>query len=473
MFARVPLRLRLTAAFALAMTALVVVAGVVAHAQLAGGLDDSIDNSLTVQARNVGALLDLDAQDVAHPSPGHLTDSGVVFAQVLSADGRVVDSAAPLPKEPVLDRDEIREALKEPTFVDRDELDDLDGRVRLLARVVRVADGRVPVVVVAGASLRERDEALARLNSLMVIGGPLGVVLMSLAGYWLAGAALRPVEAMRRRASGISGEVTGERLPLPAARDEISRLGETLNAMLARIDASLARERRLVADASHELRTPLAILTTELELADRPGRSPEQLREAVVSARAEVARLVRLADDLLVIARSDQGRLPLRREAVDVPALLDRVALRFAARARAAGRAVTVRVDRAQPPALSADPQRLEQALGNLVDNALTHGALTHGAGPVVLEAYPQGASVVVAVSDGGPGFPPEFVERAFERFTRADAGRTGPGAGLGLAIVRLVAVPHGGEARIDPPGEGGARVSLVLPGGPPPGRGE
>ena len=141
------------------------------------------------------------------------------------------------------------------------------------------------------------------------IGGPVALLLASLAGYVLAGAALRPIEAMRRRAQEISTASLDERLPVPAARDEVARLGETLNAMLARIEDGLARERRFVADASHELRTPLALLKTELELALRRARSPEELQAAIESAAGETDRLARMADDLLLLARSDQGQL--------------------------------------------------------------------------------------------------------------------------------------------------------------------
>jgi signal transduction histidine kinase len=224
--------------------------------------------------------------------------------------------------------------------------------------------------------------------------------------------------------------------------------------MLGRLHRTVERERALVADASHELRTPLAILTTELELALQGDRDPAQLREALASAQEEVARLTRLSEDLLVLARADRGELPLAPEDVDVVALLDEVAARFGTQAAGAGR--TLRVEAPAGLVLRADRLRLEQALGNLAANALEHGA-----GSVALRGRRDGDAVVLAVADEGPGFPDGFAERAFERFTRADAARTGAGAGLGLAIVAVIAAAHGGTATAR-----GAEVLLRLPAG-------
>jgi signal transduction histidine kinase len=247
---------------------------------------------------------------------------------------------------------------------------------------------------------------------------------------------------MRRRAEAITLERSGERLPLPPAHDEIRQLGDTLNTMLDRIEAALQRERRFVADASHELRTPLATLRAELELANRVGRSPDELRSAVGSAGEEVERLSRLADDLLVIARSDQGRLSIASERVQLRPLLVRVRDRLASRASAAGREIVVDAPEAMDAEL--DPLRIEQALGNLVDNALRHGD-----GTVRLSAERDDGFVVLAVADDGPGFPVDFRSHAFERFSRADDGRSGGGAGLGLAIVRAIALAHGGDVAL------------------------
>ncbi|MGH2982994.1 MAG: sensor histidine kinase, partial [Solirubrobacterales bacterium] len=246
-------------------------------------------------------------------------------------------------------------------------------------------------------------------------------------------------------------------LPLPRADDEIRQLGETLNEMLDRIEASLERERVFVADASHELRAPLAVLRTELELGRRQQRSPEELRAALSSAAEEVDRLSQLAEDLLVIARSDQGRLPIARQRVELETLLERVRERFARRATARGRQIVV--DASDNESAELDPLRIEQALGNLIENALRHGG-----GEVRLSARRDNGATVFEVSDQGPGFPDGFEARAFERFTHADEGRTGRGAGLGLAIARAIAVAHGGEVEISDSGAAATTLRITLP---------
>jgi signal transduction histidine kinase len=227
--------------------------------------------------------------------------------------------------------------------------------------------------------------------------------------------------------------------------------------MLERLDAGLARERRFVADASHELRTPLATLRTELELAMRRPRSPGELEAALRSAGEEVERLVRLAEDLLVLARADDGRLLLRVERHDARGVLDAVAGRSDSRASTAGRALEVFGPEDQ--ILTGDRLRLEQALGNLVDNALRYGE-----GTVRLEARAENGWFVLSVGDQGEGFPSEFLPHAFERFSRADVARTGGGGvGLGLAIVEAIARAHGGSARAANRADGGAEVTIVI----------
>ncbi|HKP88595.1 MAG TPA: HAMP domain-containing sensor histidine kinase, partial [Thermoleophilaceae bacterium] len=291
------------------------------------------------------------------------------------------------------------------------------------------------------------------LALLLAGGGAAALLLASLAGYAVAAGALRPVEAMRRRAEAV-GPGDGGRLPVPRSNDEIARLGSTLNEMLDRLEAAFERERSFAADASHELRTPLGILRAELELALRQGRSPDELRAALESAAEETDRLIRLAEDLLVLARLDEGRLPLRPSRVDAGELLESVAERFD------GRGEHVRVATAPGGlALRGDRARLEQALGNMVDNALRHGS-----GEVGLAAAASNGRLELHVTDSGPGFDAAMAERAFERFTTADPARGG-GAGLGLAIVAAIAQSHGGAARAANREGGGADVWIELPG--------
>jgi two-component system OmpR family sensor kinase len=218
-------------------------------------------------------------------------------------------------------------------------------------------------------------------------------------------------------------------------------------------------ERRFVADASHELRTPLALLKAELDLALRRPRSHDELKRALESAADETDRLARLAEDLLLIARADQGRLPIRPERIHAHEALERVRARFAARAESLGRTIAIADD---DPELIADPVRLEQALGNLLDNALEHGG-----GTVTLGARLHHDFAELYVSDNGAGVPPEFVARAFDRFSRPDDGRSSRGVGLGLSIVELITRAHGGEAGVRNRPSGGTEIWITLPAAP------
>jgi two-component system OmpR family sensor kinase len=438
---RLSIRARLAAGFAAALLLVLALAGVFVYLSVQDDLNSSLDDALRSRADDVAALVGHRGERPQQLGGGPIAraEDKEGFSQIVSPRGRIVATTLAPGTGPALDQGQIERAAREPLFVDH-AVPGVEGDVRILGRPAS-SEGQTFVVVV-GSSTDDRRETLAGLARAFLIGAPLAIVLASGLGYLLAGRSLAPVEAMRRRAQEITVERSGERLPLPRAEDEIHDLGETLNLMLDRLEAGLQRERTFVADASHELRTPLAILGTELELADRPQRSAEDLRGAVRSAREEIDRLSRLAEDLLVIARFDQGRLPIARQPVELKALLERVRERFAHRAKRAGREIAVDAPAGSPVDL--DPFRVEQALGNLVDNALRHGG-----GNVRLSAAHRDGFIVLEVSDQGSGFAAGFESEAFERFTRADAGRSGGGAGLGLAIVRAIAVAHGGRVSV------------------------
>ena len=273
-------RLRVTLVFVAVMALVLVAAGLFLYLRLGDELDDGIDRNLEARA-------------------GVFSERGEdAVAQLLDPSGRVLQSSEEAGDAPLLTPEQTREALDDEVSTDR-EID--DDEFRLLGTE---SGGNV---VVVGESLDDRNEAVSSLGALLLIGGPILLLLTAAIGYGATAAALRPVERMRRRAAEIEATDRGARLPVPPADDEIGRLGATLNAMLDRIEAAFTRERTFVADASHELRTPLAILKTELELALSRGRTNEELVEALQSAAEETDRLVALAEDLLVIARSDQG----------------------------------------------------------------------------------------------------------------------------------------------------------------------
>ena len=451
---RVPIRLRVAAAFALAMAVVLAGTGWFLYARLGSHLERALDGELRVRADDLAALVREPDGSLAAGGGARLVERGESYAQLIDANGNVVDSTQSLGRVSLLSARELRSTRRATLVVDRRSVPGLDEPSRLLATPIE-RDGRRFVLVV-GVTRQDRAETLASLREELLIAGPIALALASLAGYLLAGLALRPVESMRRRAATISAETRGQRLPVPTTRDEIERLGGTLNAMLERLEDALQRERDFVADAGHELRTPLALLRTELELALRHGESVGELREAVRRSSEEVDRLTQLAEDLLLIARSDNGRLRLQVETLDVSTLLAAVATRFSWRADDAGRALMVE----SRPGLSveADRLRVEQALGNLVDNALRHGN-----GTVTISATEADGTVSLQVGDEGSGFPKEFIARAFERFSRPDQSRASPGSGLGLSIVKTIVEAHGGTARANNSAAGGFEVALTL----------
>jgi signal transduction histidine kinase len=452
----VPIRLRVTLAFTGAMAVVLIAVGLFLYLRLQAQLDESIDKGLRVRAGEVGALARSSQLGLGTHDPS-LIEQDESFAQALSADGRVLDSTPQLAGRSVLTPAEVREAAIAPILFDRQGLPGIDETARLLAAPVDSSRGKL--IVVVGSSLGDRDEAVDSLATLLLIGGPIALLLASLVGYGAARGALRPVDAMRRRAAAISAEEPDERLPVPPAKDELQRLGRTLNEMLARIELTVARERRFVDDASHELRTPLALHKTELELALRYGGSERELRDAVASGLVEVDRLVALAEDLLVVARSDENGLELARARVPVADLFAAVAERFRTRAQAEGRVLVV--DGAVDLSIEGDRLRLEQALTGMVDNALRHGE-----DEVRLSAFVGERGVRFQVEDAGTGFPPEFLAHAFERFSRADAARGRGGSGLGLALVEAIAIAHGGSAGAENLPDGGARAWVEIPSG-------
>jgi two-component system, OmpR family, sensor kinase len=447
---RLPIRVRLTLGFALAMAlVLAVIGGFLYHrvgATLIAGVDSGLRGQTAESLPRLGGdgdLVDPDAR------------AGSTVAEIVGAGGVVRSTPAGL--SGILDAGTLDRVLAGQQVLTTTRIPGLRHSWRVLAVPV---PGQRQALVVA-RSLESREETMHRLLRELLIAGPLGLLLASLGGYLLAAAALRPVEAMRRRARVISAQTPGQRLPVPPANDEISRLAETLNSMLDRLEGAFAHERRFLADASHELRTPLSLLRTELELALRRPRTHAELEQALRSAEEDTERLTRLANDLLLLAGADHDGLPVRSGPVEAGDLLDGVQARFGLPAAEQGIPIEVVPTTAF---VWADRDRVEQALANLVDNALRYGA-----GWARLSAREQGSFVELHVEDAGPGFPDAFIGRAFDRFSRADEARSGGGSGLGLSIVEMIATVHGGTVGVANRPDGGADVWIALPAAPVP----
>ena len=451
---RLPLRLRLTLVFAVAMAAVLAAVGFFVYVRVGSALLSSVDQSLRAGADETARHLERGSgrdRDFSLVDPDNAR--GETLAQLQDGRGRVLRST-PGGLAPLVDRATAAQVLAHGPTLRSTQLPGRTSEWRVLAEPVTQRGRRL--VLVEASSLASRQETLDRLVVELSAAGPVALLLASLAGYALAAATLRSVERMRRRAAAISAETPGLRLPVPPSRDEIARLAETLNEMLGRLEASIEHERRFVADASHELRTPLALLRTELELALRRPRSHAELEAALRSASEETDRLIALAGDLLLIAQSEQSAPPMRPQPLEVDDLLRVTADRFAGRAAAEERELRVETDGGT--VVLGDRARLEQALANLVENALTHGA-----GTVGVFARERGDRVELHVTDEGAGFPEGFAARAFDRFSRADEARSRKGTGLGLAIVEVIARAHGGIAVAGEAAGGGADVWISL----------
>jgi signal transduction histidine kinase len=438
------------------MAIVLVLVGAFVYARVADDLASSIDDALRTRADDLARQVEsTDAEDVG--LAGERAEGAEdILSEVVRTNGRVVASSDAFNGDSVLSPAELQAASRGLVYFDPRRVPGIEQDARLLARPVTAEDGQF--VVVVGASTGDRAETLAGLVKTFAIGGPLALLLASALGYFVASLAMRPVEAMRARADRITLARAEERLPVPAADDEIGRLAETLNEMLGRIERSLERQRAFVADAGHELRTPLAILRGELELGLRHNQDPEATAAAITSAIEEADSLQQLADDLLELARSDAGKLKLQFAVTSVADLLERVRARFSARAEGDGRTIEVRAPGDLEWTLDAD--RVRSMIGNLIENSLRHGG-----GTIRLTAAKTGDDLRLEVHDEGPGFQPDFVPKAFERFTRAESGRTTPGTGLGLAIVAAIAEAHAGRAEIES-GDRGAAVVVTLPPG-------
>jgi signal transduction histidine kinase len=447
---RLPIRVRVTGAFALAMAVVLAGTALFLYLRLGSDLATALDRELRVRAQDLAVVAGDPHASLARAAATRFIEHGESYAQLLTPDGRVLEATKPLERVALLDARQLADVRHGAIYVNKPTVPGLDEPSRLLATFV----GRR--VLVVGATRQDRAETLASFRDELLIAGPIALLLASVAGYLLAGLSLGQVEWMRRRASTISAERLSERLPVPKTGDEVERLGETLNQMLDRLQTALERERGFVADAGHELRSPLALLRTELELAVRQTGSVEELKEAIGRSVQEVDRLSQLAEDLLLIARSEGGSLPLSLEPVDVDELFAGVLRRVELRAQAEGKRVTAA---AAEKDVRGDRIRLEQALVNLVDNALRYGG-----GSIRIQAAAANGSTELHVTDDGAGFPAEFLEHAFERFSRADAARGRSGAGLGLAIVQTIAEAHGGSAHAENRDSGGADVWVSVP---------
>ena len=436
-WSRRSLRLRVTAAATAVLAIGLVVGTILLSTLFEHRRVDVIDVTVRSEVTTIGQLVASGDLPSPLPSPA----GGTTLAQVLDPAGTVL--AATSSASRVLELIPVEQLAKHGGHAFTTSSSTLGSTsLRVLAQKATLQG--VPVTIVAAAPLADVTSTLSALRKVLLVVVPL-IVLAAAFATWLAvSAALQPVDRLRAAAAALDATPAehAPQLDIPPGGDELRRLGETLNELLNRVHAAGERQRRFVADAAHELRSPLASLRTQLEVALAVPNRPEEWPRVVTDALADVERLSRLAEDLLLLARLDSGGPP-RKNAVDIGELTNSGPDLF----------------------VDGDELALRRMLDNLVANA------RHYAGEnVEIGAHREGSNVVITVDDDGPGIAEADRERVFERWVRLDTDRAreGGGAGLGLAIVRSIARAHGGDASLDVSPLGGLRAVVRLPASSP-----
>jgi signal transduction histidine kinase len=439
---RLSLRARLMVLGVAGVSAGLLVGGIV----LVGVLGQTVHRTADSEARKTAEAMAELADAGALPDPLPVAGDDV-RVQVVDASGRVLAASINADRlVPILyDRERPAPGQEGSEFIDGGRLG-IDGPVRVVA--LPAGDDTVLVA----KSLADLTRSIELLRNVLLIAFPLIVLGLALVAWRVVGATLRPVEALRSGAEAITDGARPGTLPVPASRDEINRLAVTLNRMLARLDGARRRQRAFVADAAHELRSPLANMRTQLEVAQRIG-DPAEWPAVADDLLADVQRMSRLVDDLLLLAKADDpgATAPRPTGPVELAGLLKGVG----------GRYPTVSVSAVDGPLWTVgDEGELERVVANLLDNAVRHARSS-----VRLSAAVDRGDCVVVVADDGPGVPEADRERVFDRFTRLDDARArdAGGAGLGLSIVRELVRRHGGTVSLgdaDP----GLRVEVRLP---------
>jgi two-component system, OmpR family, sensor kinase len=449
---RPSVRARITLAFVGAMAVVVLALGAFVYIRSGSDLLTSMDAGLRSRADVLSAQVRSRGPNVPSVEPA-LIEADEAFAQIADRDGTLLRSSRIVASAPLIDRATIA-SLDHARFFDQT-TPGIDDVTRVLAVPVHHADQTF--VLMVGASLQDRRDQMLQLAATLVAGGAAALALISFGGWMLVGAVLRPVDRMRQEASAISVLESSRRLAVPPGDDEFAALATTLNAMLDRVRDAFERERRFVDNASHELRTPVGVLRSRLELALSRSRTRTELEETLRRSLADAEHLSRLADDLLVLSRARDGRVPIHREDVNIAELVQAAV----AGHRPAADARNIALEIVAPNEWTrVDPLRVRQVLDNLLDNAIRHAP---SGGAVRVSAGRADGTATIDVEDTGDGFPAELLAVVFLPFVRGRPDDGAGGAGLGLAIVKAVAEAHGGSAHAENLPDAGARVTVSL----------
>ena len=463
-------RARLTLWYVSLLAATLVVSIALIYVLLARALYVRVDDTLraVVQIAQTSLANDLnegqDEADAARSTATELASRQTLLAiydgrgRLLAEAGREDDIAIVLPPVDTIPTD----ADLLHTIV---EADDLDDRHRLALRQVVIPGFDVNYIIVAGTSLEPTDEELESLRGILVYLIPMALIVAGIGGWFLAGRSLSPVVGMADRARQIGVENLGERLPVANPRDELGKLAETFNGLLARLEGSMMLQRQFMADASHELRTPVTTARTAASVTlQQPRRDENEYRETMALIEQEMTRLSRIVDDMFTLARADAGSYPVRHTPMYLDEIFDEVVR--ASRVVASTRQITIADTAIRPASFTGDEDLIRRLILNILDNAVRYAPSSS----VIRIALDRAKDrYAISVSDDGPGIPADVQPRIFERFFRVDAARSRPdgGAGLGLALARWIAHVHGGDVVLASSSSLGSTFVITLPAPP------
>jgi signal transduction histidine kinase len=442
-------RARSTIAAVLVVAVAVIGGGITLVVVLRVALTNSVEQSVQQRARDVAAQIADEDIEAATPTIDAAPGDGTLV-QIVNSTGTVVASSPSITGEPAIPA--TAPAGSEPT-TSQVQLPFVDNDAYLVAAVAVQAKDEV-VTVITAQSLVQVQKVYTLVGWLLLLGSPFLLAAVGAVTWVAVGRSLRSVDRIRDRVETIGASDLHERVPVPAAKDEIAALATTMNHMLGRLEASASTQRRFIADASHELRSPLTSMRASLDVAQSIGGADAWVdAEPVLSD--EVDRMTRLVGDLLLLARADEGAVPLHRVDVDLDDLVASEARRLRAQTDLS---ITTHIE---PIQIVADPERLAQALRNLVDNAARFASHE-----IQLGVSATNAGAIMSVADDGPGIPASEREAVLDRFVRLDdhRARDHGGAGLGLAIASEIARLHDGRIEIGVSSLGGAQVSVLLP---------
>lgn len=419
--------------------------------QLLSQLDIGLDVVATQALLNVGVddeQFSFQNLDTLPQTSRLLNDDFMIY--LIAADGTVVDEIGREPDAPTWNTLEAGYV----TLTVNGE------RWRVISRAVE--RGRVTGWVQVVQELEPVEITLRGLRSQMLIGLPLALLLAGLGGYFLAGRALHPIDQITHTAQAIHADNLQRRIAYTGPADEVGRLAGTFDAMLDRLQASFARERRFTSDAAHELRTPLTALKGRLDVTLSQSRPPQAYVATLQEMQEQVDRLIRLSNDLLFMARLDTGQFIPHREAIQAKEFLDTVLDQI--RPFAAAKVISINETIPAGLTLYGDMELLIRLFLNLLDNAVKY---TPEQGKVTIAAAASHPHIAITITDTGPGIRSQHLPHLFERFYRAepDRGRQGQagGAGLGLAIAYDIAQAHGGIISVITPVQDGHGSTFIV----------